>query len=115
MNNKLKPFKLSTNGQGLWSRAKKEVTCLGYEFVDSQLRIYFDTDSWSVKEDNLIYTDPLFLAEAKVYFLKTLNLNLDFDYSESGMQGEDYVDFDINPADYKCLLDPKWLEEVDDE
>lgn len=116
-------FKLSTNGKGLWTQAKQEVICLGFECEDSEcedsayLRIYFDPKSWSVEKNGLIYTDPLFLAEAKLYFLKNFDAQVDFDYSESGMQGSDYVHFDINKQDYKkleqlCQFDSKKAELV---
>jgi hypothetical protein len=97
-------FKLSTNGKGLWTQAKQEVICLGFECEDNfYLKIYFDPKSWSVEKNGLIYTDPLFLAEAKLYFLKNFDVQVVFDYSESGMQGSDYVHFDINKQDYKKL------------
>lgn len=111
-------FKLSTNGRGVWSSVKQEVICLGFECEDdSYLRIYFDPKSWSVEKNGLIYTDPLFIAEAKLYFLKNFDLQVDFDYSESGMQGSDYVHFDINKQDYKkleqlCQFDSKKAELV---
>ena len=86
-----------TAGKGLWSNVSKEVVTVGFsmpyinESVDfGELRIYFDTDSWNVDEDGLIYTDPLFLENIREAFGTD-----DIHYSEQGMQGDNFVSFDI--------------------
>lgn len=93
---------LRTNGQGLWTgvAAPVRVTELVLAYVDDEqsfgeLRVRFDTESWDVESKGLIYTDPQFLSELKVALhLKGFNVS-DLHYSEHGMQGDDYVSFDI--------------------
>jgi hypothetical protein len=81
---------------GLWSNAKKCVTAIGYEVYDNQgddfgeLRVYFKTDTWNVETDGLIYTDTDFLEGVRDSFG-----NGDIHYSEHGMQGDDFVSFDV--------------------
>ena len=86
-----------TAGKGLWSNVSKEVVTVGFsipyldeDFDFGELRIYFDTDSWNVEDDGLIYTDPLFLANIREAFGTD-----DINYSEQGMQGDNFVSFDI--------------------
>lgn len=90
-------IKVITSGMGLWSEAVKEVICNGFsvpyanEEVDfGELRVYFDTETWNVNEDGLIYTDPAFLAAIRM----AMGTN-DIEYSEQGMQGANFVSFDV--------------------
>ena len=46
-------------------------------------------------DDGLIYTDPLFLEEFKLLLAQESLDNSDISYSEQGMQGDDYVSFDV--------------------
>lgn len=96
-------FILSTSGTGIWSKIKTDVECVGFNLSDRQLRIYFDINSWNTDQCNLIYTDPLFILNAKCFFLKEFGLELNFTYSEGGMQGSNFVDFDIDPESAKQL------------
>lgn len=88
---------IETSGDGLWSSKQQSVDCIGYEVRGKQgddfgeLRVYFDTRSWDVDEDGLIYTDPGFLAGVRDAFV---NIG-DIHYSEQGMQGDDFVSFDV--------------------
>lgn len=90
--------KIHTCGFGLWSNKIKEVTCTGYTipYIDKEssdfgeLRVYFDTKTWNVEEDGLIYTDPAFLSAIRLAFGTD-----DIHYSEQGMQGDDFVSFDV--------------------
>ncbi len=92
----------NTNGNGLWSDVAKSVEVvdmqLGYvadELDFGELRVYFNTDSWDVSKDGLIYTDRQFERELRE-FLNAHGLpGADVDYSEQGMQGDDYVSCDI--------------------
>ncbi len=92
----------STVGDGYWSDAAKPVLVtdmrIGYindEKDFGELRVYFDTKYWDVNEDGLIYTDSNFLAELRE-FLNTHKLaGHDVDYSEQGMQGDNYVSLDV--------------------
>jgi hypothetical protein len=89
--------KIHTCGFGLWSELVKEVTCVGYSvpYVNEEsdfgeLRVYFDTKTWNVETDGLIYTDPAFLSAIRVAFGTD-----DIHYSEQGMQGTNFVSFDV--------------------
>ena len=92
---------LQTNGKGLWSDTATEVVAteavLAYcndEGTFGELRVYFDTDTWDIDSQGLIYTDPLFLHELK-HALIQRGLSTEVDYSEQGMQGDDYVSLDV--------------------
>ena len=92
-------------GDGYWTKESKPVMIdkMSIEYIaeDDQfgeLRLYFDTDEWDVQDDNVIYTDNQFINEFKDW-LTTIGFTaaaLDqLDYSERGMQGDDFVSFDI--------------------
>lgn len=94
----------NTNGRGLWSDVAKAVTIvdikLGYlddEKDFGELCVYFD-NSWNVDEDGLIYTDRQFEAELRAFLTAHGLAGDDVDYSEQGMQGDDYVSCDIGKA-----------------
>lgn len=87
---------IGTDGSGLWSDARKLVKCVGYEVSVisddfGELRVYFDPTTWNVDEDGLIYTDENFIAGIRESFGTN-----DIHYSEQGMQGDDYVSFDVS-------------------
>jgi hypothetical protein len=103
---------ITTSGDGLWSTYKTNVKCInmnvGWQgkvndvydgLVDfGELQVAFDTDSWNPNKVGLIYTDTGWLSGFRKY-LQTLGFSLkavwDVDYSEQGMQGEDYVSLDV--------------------
>jgi hypothetical protein len=94
---------LNTDGKrGLWSNVAKAVEIvdmrIGYctdEKDFGELCVYFNTDTWDIEQDGLIYTDTGFMAELQA-FLKAHGLaGDDVDYSEQGMQGDDYVSCDV--------------------
>lgn len=95
---------LHTDGSGFWSGIAVEVkvTALSVPYIDDvrdfgELRVHFDTRSWDVDEDGLIYTDEQFLAEL-LAALKDEGFDVsDVGYSEQGMQGDDYVSLDVGP------------------
>lgn len=96
---------LNTSGDGYWSNVAKavEVTGLdmGYVAEDrdfGELRVYFNTGTWNVEVDGLIYTDGQFYVELQK-FIKQQGLVVDLCYSEQGMQGDDYVSLDVG-ADF---------------
>jgi len=99
---------LHTNGKGLWSRAiaNVKVELLEYDKPAGhslgELRVYFDEKHWPVDKFGLIYTDDLFLKELHG-LLKKHNLlqDYDVDYSEQGMQGDDYVSCDVYHKSFK--------------
>jgi hypothetical protein len=91
----------STAGDGYWSNVSKDVEVtdmqLGYVNDDQdfgELRVYFDTDTWNVNTDGLIYTDSKFKQDL-MQFVKQQGLVVDLCYSEQGMQGDDYVSLDV--------------------
>jgi hypothetical protein len=90
----------NTAGDGYWSRTAKavrivdmRVTYVSDDKEFGELCVYFNTDDWDVDKQGLIYTDSLFLAELNEFLvaqgLATAN------YSEQGMQGDNYVSLDI--------------------
>lgn len=88
---------ITTSGTGLWSQVIKTVKCIGYsvpytneENDFGELRVRFDPDTWNTETDGLIYTDPAFLEHIRVVFGTN-----DIEYSEQGMQGANFVSFDV--------------------
>jgi hypothetical protein len=100
------PIVLTTGGDGLWSKKKKNVSITaiklnyyedtneGETFYLGHLKVYFDTKTWNIKNDGLIYTDNLWLEQLNTY-LEQKGLP-EIDYSEQGMQGKNYVDLDVD-------------------
>lgn len=103
---------LPVGGDGLWSKiaGRKAVRLTGLyvhgmnyaedgepEHLGGELRVPFDTRTWSRADDGLIYTDKTFLAGLKRYLstLLTESAAEDIGYSECGMQGEDFVSLDV--------------------
>ena len=93
---------LNTNGNGYWSNKRKavEITALQLSYINDELDfgelcVYFNTATWDVDKDGLIYTDSLFLEEL-CELLTSLGFDAsDVDYSEQGMQGDNYVSLDV--------------------
>ena len=109
----------NTNGGGYWSDVAKAV-----EIVDmrinycneekdfGELCVYFNTATWNVEQDGLIYTDKQFKQEL-VEFLNVQGLaGADVSYSEQGMQGEDYVSLDCG-ADFINSWEAKFGVQVE--
>jgi hypothetical protein len=91
----------NTAGDGLWSNVSKSVEVidmqLGYvsdEGDFGELCVYFNTATWDVDVDGLIYTDSGFYADLQQY-IKQQGLVVDLCYSEQGMQGDNYVSLDV--------------------
>lgn len=100
-------FKLTTDGTGYWTRTVKavKVTKIIADRLASdgdrefgELRVYFDTATWNIRKDGFIYTDPQFLAELRAA-LNDMGFEPEeadeVEYSEQGMQGDDYVSLDV--------------------
>jgi hypothetical protein len=92
----------TTKGDGYWSRAVKAVqtTKISVPYINDEedfgeLRVYFDTSTWNVSKDGLIYTDSLFLTQLKDQLTQCGFDATDVTYSEQGMQGNDYVSLDV--------------------
>lgn len=101
-----------TAGDGYYTKSKKNVVLkhavvstyeyteededFGEEVDHGELCVYFDPESWNVYEDNIIYTDTLFKEKLKELLAEFGISDKSIGYSEAGMQGDDYVSFDIN-------------------
>ena len=99
---------LNTVGDGYWSCVAKAVRITDItlswatdERDFGELCVYFNTDDWDIERDGLIYTDSLFIDELRG-FLITQELSDDVDYSEQGMQGDNYVSLDVSEAFLKA-------------
>lgn len=98
---------LKVDGKGLWTdvEASVDVKSIDVEYDDEgnygEARVYFDTTTWDVEKNGLIYTDPSFIEE-----LRELLMSVGFtragveniSYSEAGMQDIDYVSFDVGKS-----------------
>lgn len=94
---------LNTNGKGLWSKWKRNVaiTEMKVESEWNELMVFFDVCTWNIDEYGLIYTDSCFEKELLKYFNETLDFDFKItpkhvSYSEQGMQGYNYVSFDVS-------------------
>lgn len=95
-----------TAGDGYWSDRKTQVSIVGIDVPDSEdaetefaeLVVRFDIRDWDTQQHGLIYTDSKFLADLRQHFadngFSQTAVN-DIDYSEQGMQGDDYVSLDV--------------------
>lgn len=103
---------LTTSGTGYWSTARKNVrtTRIDVPYIDDErdfgeLRVYFDTATWDVETDGLIYTDARFMTELSAVLAQAGFNVTDLSYSEQGMQGDNFVSCDVG----KAFLD-SWLQ-----
>jgi hypothetical protein len=102
---------------GLWSQAAKSVQVLRVELAYcndegdfGELRAYFNTASWDVNEDGLIYTDGIWLDEFRALMRSlgfTRNAVNAIGYSEQGMQGDNYVSLDVD-TDFMREVEPMY-------
>jgi len=93
---------LNTNGNGYWSNKRKAVDITGLqlsytndELDFGELRVFFNTTTWDVNTDGLIYTDKQFMTELKELLTIQGFDASDVSYSEQGMQGDTYVSCDV--------------------
>jgi len=91
----------TTSGDGYWSNVAKDVTVvdmsIGYCDEDKkfgELCVYFDTATWNVQQDGLIYTDSKFESMLQGFLCEHGLDGNDVEYSEQGMQGDNYVSLD---------------------
>ena len=94
-----------TAGDGYWSNVQKavEITDMRVAYVNDEsdfgeLRVYFNTKTWDVNTDGLIYTDSDFLNELQLFLDQHGLAGADVEYSEQGMQGDNYVSLDVGKA-----------------
>ena len=94
---------LRTNGKGFWTSVAKSVKITGLNLRHDEesnwgeLQVFFDTNSWDIDRDGLIYTDDLFIKQLRKFLINLGFESGDVNYSEQGMQGDDYVSFDAGP------------------
>jgi len=93
---------LQTTGDGYWSDLQRsvEITRLQLAYTNDELdfgelRVFFNTKTWDVNKDGLIYTDSLFLEQLKDLLTAKGFDASDVTYSEQGMQGDNYVSCDV--------------------
>jgi hypothetical protein len=105
---------LHTSGKGYWSNviAPVSTTKITVDYINDEedfgeLRVHFD-NTWIVKTDGLIYTDPQFLKELRKELTSVGLPGADVEYSEQGMQGDDYVSLDVGKKFIKA-----WLKKID--
>ena len=91
-----------TNGSGYWSEVVKDVKVTHIEvpyIADGndfgELRVYFSISDWDVHTDGLIYTDNKFETVLKQFLTMHGLESDDVNYSEQGMQGDNYVSLDV--------------------
>jgi hypothetical protein len=95
-------WQLHTDGKGLWTQfeATVKVTRITVDDDDEygELRAYFDTSTWNCNETGLIYTDLRWIGEFRA-LMRSLGFTTqacdNIDYSEQGMQGDNYVSMDV--------------------
>jgi hypothetical protein len=92
----------NTSGTGYWSGDIKPVviTDMRVAYINDEqdfgeLRVYFDTQSWNTGDSGLIYTDKQWLRDLQRFLISHGLTGMDVDYSEQGMQGDDYVSLDV--------------------
>ena len=93
-------------GNGLWSDELRRVKLLeaSVRFADpedqggGELRVKFDTKTWNPDKHGLIYTDRNWIKDLRKILVKkgfSEKAAKDVDYSEQGMQGDNYVSCDV--------------------
>lgn len=110
----MKDVVFTTSGDGYWSRAVKNVRIVDMRvpYVNDErdfgeLRVYFNTADWDVNVDGLIYTDKGFMTDLRNFLALQGLDNLDVEYSEQGMQGDNFVSLDVG-ADFIAAWDKKF-------
>ena len=118
---------LHTNGNGYWSNKRNavDITKLDLQYINNErdfgeLCVYFADYSWDTATDGLIYTDKQFMNELRAY-LQTIGFTEaeanDVNYSEQGMQTDEYVSCDVGAVFIAGLtrLDPQHVNAVYEE
>lgn len=116
---------VQTAGNGLWSskygkvklrNAKARFTFGWMPKPYGELKVYFYKSTWNPDKHGLIYTDGLWLMEFRKLLAKkgfTKKACNDVDYSEQGMQGDNYVSLDIGYHFYKEWAAKKYYFQKD--
>ncbi len=98
----MKEVVFTTSGGGYWSNLVRNVRVVDMTvpYVNDErdfgeLKVYFDTADWDVNEHGLIYTDHGFMEDLRAFLTAHGLPGSDVEYSEQGMQGDDYVSCDV--------------------
>lgn len=106
---KIVNWQTHTDGSSLWAENIPRTVRVVEVFLNSvddegswgELCARFDTRDWDSYKDGLIYTDNRWIEEFRA-LMRTLGFSPiaveDIQYSEQGMQGEDYVSMDVGSA-----------------
>lgn len=105
----------NTAGNGLWSNKEAavelknmEMDYISEECKFSSLSVYFNTKTWKVNRDGLIYTDKRWIREFREFLINKFGFSekavKSIGYSEQGMQGDDYVDLDCGHSFIKEFM-----------
>lgn len=115
---------LVTDGKGYWTSKKKQVRVtgisVGYISEDAdfgELCVYFDDKTWDTDKDGLIYTDKQFMRLLQGVLTQMGLDGSDVEYSEQGMQGDDYVSCDVGAAfiaSYKAKFPAEFAQAYED-
>ena len=112
---------LHTSGNGYWGKTAKAVRVTGFAIWTNgeytQVNATYNTDDWNPNVDGLIYTDPTFLEELKAYFAAQGVDVSELDYSEHGMQDENFVHLEAGEAFARTAianLPAEWIEQEDE-
>lgn len=107
----VKNITATTSGRGFWSDVKRSVRITEIEIqsitddnddeidpcdktqtpVSMDLRVYFNRKDWNTDKHGLIYTDDKWIAELRKGLREIGVTATGLDYTEQGMQGDDYV------------------------
>ena len=111
----VKSITATTNGKGFWSGEKRKVKIDSIE-IDSitdddgveidvgdktqtpemlYLRVFFNRKDWNVEKHGLIYTDEKWIAQLRKGLREIGVTATGLEYTEQGMQGDDYVSLSI--------------------
>jgi hypothetical protein len=113
-------FTVRTGGNGYWSNrvADVRITSIDLSYMDEDqsfgsVNAVFDTDTWNVKTDGLVYTDKTFMEAFRAKLTEMGLAADDLSYSEQGMQDEDFINFDAGAefmASFKAAFPAEFAE-----
>jgi hypothetical protein len=115
-------FTLRTGGNGYWSNrvANVRITAIVLCYVNEDeqfgsVNAGFDTDTWNVETDGLVYTDKTFIEAFRVILIEMGLDTSDLSYSEQGMQDVNFINFDVGSAfiaSFKTAFPEEFAETV---
>lgn len=99
-------FVNKTDGTGFYSSLEKFVTCIGLDLkfvseTEIYLEVYFDSETWNVEEDGLIYSDKNWLVECRNNLISLgfdSGIVKDVQYAPFRYQTEESVLLQVTPA-----------------